>query len=207
MKETAAAARPKQSDHSNLWHWRRDTTWCLGNFTRNQNKGDRDLWSEDTKAEKTSWLWYKQKKEQASGGSERKVSSVLCEKKEVWPRTDFKFQVHFIQLLYKWYYWHSWVIDHSFLPFYFHQHADAYCMYPCVGKPWREYQGMQRQRRLIFTWENITILSSQDLFPLLPVHHFVTIKLHRTRSSGKITWLLRSNEEQFQQNWWPSAVL
>lgn len=79
-RNSCSSAAQTQSDHSNLWHWRRDTTWCLGNFTRNQNKGDRDLWSEDTKAEKTSWLWYKQKKEQGSGGSERKVSSVLCEK-------------------------------------------------------------------------------------------------------------------------------
>lgn len=38
------------SDHSNLWHWKRETT-CLGSFTENKNKGDRDLWSGDKKAE------------------------------------------------------------------------------------------------------------------------------------------------------------
>lgn len=81
-KNSCSSMAQTQSDHSNLWHWRRETM-CLGNFTRNQNKGDRDLWSGATKAEKTSWLWYKQKKkEQASGGSERKASSMLCEKKE-----------------------------------------------------------------------------------------------------------------------------
>lgn len=55
----------------------------MGTLTENKKKGDRDLRSGDEKAEEKLQLWHEQeKKKQGSGGTSRKVSSVLCEKRK-----------------------------------------------------------------------------------------------------------------------------
>lgn len=162
---TAAAAWPKHGVITATSGIEGERQCILEILQKTKTKGTGIYEVGDKKAEKTLWLWYKLKKNNkvVEGVKEKQAAHCVKKKKKerIWPGTDFKFQVSFMQLLSKLYYWHSQVIDHSFLPFYFHQHAEAYCVYPCVGKPWRKQQGMQRHRRLIFTWENITILFSQ----------------------------------------------